>query len=70
LKSLGQDLDNMHEINHSLVIVATIIYNHEHDYESALRVLRNDDTLEGFVLITENKTCVIYNYKYVILNFL
>jgi len=55
LKSLEQELDNMLEINHSLVIVAAIIYNHEHDYESALRILRNDDTLEGMAL-----TLVIY----------
>lgn len=51
LKTLEQELENMYEINHSLVIVATTIYNHEHNYESALRVLKNDDTLEGYVLL-------------------
>lgn len=51
LKSLEQELESMYEINHSLVIVAATIYNHEHNYESALRVLKNDDTLEGFVLL-------------------
>jgi len=50
LKTLEQELENMYEINHSLVIVATTIYNHEHNYESALRVLKNDDTLEGLTL--------------------
>lgn len=50
LKTLEQELENMYEINHSLVIVATTIYNHEHNYESALRVLKNDDTLEGVTL--------------------
>lgn len=50
LKTLEQDLENMYEINHSLVIVATTIYNHEHNYESALRVLKNDDTFEGVTL--------------------
>jgi len=50
LKTLEQELENMYEINHSLVIVATTIYNHEHNYESALRVLKNDDSLEGFVI--------------------
>lgn len=50
LKSLEQELESMYEINHSLVIVAATIYNHEHNYESALRVLKNDDTLEGAAL--------------------
>ncbi|KAF0770888.1 coatomer subunit epsilon [Aphis craccivora] len=50
LKALEQELENMYEINHSLVIVATTIYNHEHNYESALRVLKNDDSLEGLTL--------------------
>ncbi|XP_026815361.1 coatomer subunit epsilon [Rhopalosiphum maidis] len=50
LKTLEQELENMYEINHSLVIVAATIYNHEHNYESALRVLKNDDTLEGLTL--------------------
>ncbi|VVC28974.1 Tetratricopeptide-like helical domain,Coatomer, epsilon subunit [Cinara cedri] len=38
------------ELNHSLLIVAATIYNHEHNYESALRVLKNDDSLEGAAL--------------------
>ncbi|KAL4091082.1 hypothetical protein QTP88_025823 [Uroleucon formosanum] len=50
LKTLEQELENMYEMNHSLVIVAATIYNHEHNYESALRVLKNDDTLEGVTL--------------------
>ncbi|XP_015369723.1 PREDICTED: coatomer subunit epsilon [Diuraphis noxia] len=50
LKTLEEELENMYEINHSLVIVATTIYNHEHNYESALRILKNDDTLEGLTL--------------------
>lgn len=54
LKSLEQELENMHEINPSLVIVAATIYNHEHSYESALRVLKNDDTIEGYVLTIKN----------------
>lgn len=51
MKSLEQELEGMYELNHSLVIVAATIYNHEHNYETALRVLQNDDTLEGFVLL-------------------
>lgn len=51
LKTLEQELENMYEINHSLVIVAATIYNHEHNYESALKVLKNDDTLEGYVFL-------------------
>lgn len=60
MKSLEQELNNMHEINHSLVIVAAIIYNHEHDYESALRILRNDETLEGFVMINRKQKFAIF----------
>lgn len=54
LKSLEQELENMNEINHSLVIVAATIYNHEHSYESALRVLKNDDSIEGYVHLVKN----------------
>ncbi|XP_025198263.1 coatomer subunit epsilon [Melanaphis sacchari] len=50
LKILEEELENMYEINHSLVIVAATIYNHEKNYESALKVLKNDDTLEGLTL--------------------
>jgi len=50
LKSLEQELESMYEINHSLVIVAATIYNHEYNYEYALRVLKDDDTLEGAAL--------------------
>lgn len=46
---MENELESSSEINQSLLIVATTIYNHEHNYESALRVLKNDDTLEGFV---------------------
>lgn len=47
LKLLEQELESTNEINNSLVIVAATIYNHEHNYESALRVLKDDDSLEG-----------------------
>jgi len=57
---LDQELDSMHEINHSLVIVAATIYNYEHDYESALRILRNDDTLEGSVV--KQKTKIVFMF--------
>ncbi|XP_050424162.1 coatomer subunit epsilon [Adelges cooleyi] len=50
LQKLEQELEAMYEINHSLVIVAATIYNHEHNYESALKVLKDDDTLEGMTL--------------------
>lgn len=55
MASLEKELESMYEINHSLVIVAATIYNFEHNYESALRVLKNDDTLEGFVLFKIKK---------------
>lgn len=60
LKSLEQELESMYEINHSFVIVAATIYNHEHNYESALRVLKDDNSLEGFEFL---------NYKYNLLIF-
>lgn len=59
LKTLEQELENMYEINHSLVIVAATIYNHEHNYESALRVLKNDDTLEGYVFLNSKYNILI-----------
>lgn len=61
LVELEKELENMNEINHSLVVVAATIYNHEQDYESALRVLKDDDTLEGYVLLLKIKT-YIYNF--------
>lgn len=66
LKSLEQELESMYEINHSLVIVAATIYNHEHNYESALRVLRNNDTLEGFVFFIDRNCVLVYMYVFII----
>lgn len=56
---MEQELENMYEINHSLVIVAVTIYNHEHNYESALKVLKDDNTLEGFVIFFKKKPIFI-----------
>ncbi|XP_050520233.1 coatomer subunit epsilon [Daktulosphaira vitifoliae] len=50
IKSLEQEIQSMYEINHSLVIVAATIYNHENNFELALKVLKDDDTLEAMAL--------------------
>lgn len=62
MKSLEQELESTNEVNNSLTIVAATIYNHEHNYESALRVLKNDDTIEGYKYI--NRKFYIYTHLY------
>jgi len=69
LKTLEEELENMYEINHSLVIVATTIYNHEHNYESALRVLKNDDTLEGYIFLNRKYNFLITYWLTYFINF-
>ena len=37
--------------NHTFVVVAAAIYTHERNYDAALRILHQDDSLERYVVL-------------------